>query len=255
MEEISELKRNMLRVIINREEMPEEVIEVIENAFVEMKNMYEELKCDYPSTRQYIEGKKEEVIYYVNKYIENTRKDDQINEIQYILEKMKRDLEEPKQDEDKIREENMYREGFLSVQGKNENYTKGIMDILKDELRNIQSRQNYILDANGKDYYEIEQIDEEISYFIRTFENQNDQKIFDALQNDDKQLQQTLLSQYEDYLEQNKKTDKQKFKEGLASNISLEEQNEFAKEIAKKQENREQDENTKYLTLEEDVIQ
>lgn len=222
MEEINDLKRKMTRVIINREEMPKEVMHVIKNAFVEMENMCKEFnKGSNTSIQQYIEGKYEEVKHYINKYIESTRKGDQLNEIQIIFGRMKRSIEEQKEDEDKIREENMYKQEFLSVQGKNGNYALGIMEILRKEMINIQSRQNHILNAREFSANRIDEINDQILYFIRTFENQNGQKVFDALQEDDKLLQQELLSQYEKYLEQSKVTDRQKFKEGLSANIIL----------------------------------
>lgn len=91
-------------------------------------------------------------------------------------------------------------------------------------------------------------IDEGAQSFIENFLKNNKEKIKKLYDKDVDLLKQELLETYETYLlQESEKRENKNFRKELSANISLEDQNSFAREHVKKQEERQQEEETSKL--------
>lgn len=235
---IEDFKKNMVDNITKRELMPQDIMNIIKTAFKGISKKYEQLQCSNLPIQEYIEGKFEEAKVYINENIGKRRREEQLEQLQYILLEIERDLEQL-QDEDKQRaNENRHTEEFIQLEGNNRQTTADIMEVIREDLIDIQSVQNRNLDARGYSMERMEQIEQSIWEFISNFKIQGEKQVFETLNQDDATLQKQLLQQYETYLKTkiDKKTEMQVFKELLDSKISLEEQYNFAIEQGKQQE-------------------
>ena len=235
---IEDFKKNMVDNITKRELMPQDIMNIIKTAFKGISKKYEQLQCSNLSIQEYIEGKFEEAKVYINENIGKRRREEQLEQLQYILLEIERDLEQL-QDEDKQRaNENRHTEEFIQLEGNNRQTTADIMEVIREDLIDIQSVQNRNLDAREYSMERMEQIEQSIWEFISNFKIQGEKQVFETLNQDDATLQKQLLQQYETYLKTkiDKKTEMQVFKESLDSKISLEEQHNFAIEQGKQQE-------------------
>lgn len=141
--------------------------------------------------------------------------------------------------------EQMYKQEIQEVNFEDGRHSMRITDIVKDALKDIQNRQNGILDARGYSYDRIEQINEHINAYIRDFEMRQGDNIRYSIEEDKKELISQVMKEYEEYIQYDKseeekkeqsKDEKEEFKEGLNAGISLEEQHEFVeKRINKEQ--------------------
>lgn len=236
MNEIEELKSKIQSTIINREVVPEELIEIIEDAYKGMIEKYEEYGYDNDTILEYIEGKSNEVKNYIQKQFEEDRQDEYIYQAQYIVRKIESDLEENKEEEEKRRDEERYKQGFSEIKSDNIKDTRNIISILDETLREIQSVQNRILDARGYDENMCEELHSEIISYITKFGIQNEENIYNILEKEDGKVVQKLLNEYEEYLTYIGKSKQEKFRDSLKIDTSLEEQNKTSKEIIEKME-------------------
>lgn len=262
-ERMEELKRKMMSRVSYRDGMPKEVISVIQEAFENILNKYSELQCNNLTIQKYIEGNLSKVKSCIMENLGENRKERQMEQVQCIVRKMERELE------DKGRQEK-HKEDICKIEPGDKKIASRIMGIIGDSLRDVQSSQNRILDANGFSMDRIESIGQEVQGFIRYFVTRNEGKVYEILGKDNDSLKEQLLSEYEQYLMQNKKDEKEqeteqanksgrdKFVEGLDGGISLEEQRAFSleqrSEMKKKLEQKQEKQGNQVEALPTDVI-
>ena len=147
-------------------------------------------------------------------------------------------------------------------------------ELLREGLMDIRSRQNSILDARGFSQRRIEQINAEAVQFIREYISTHQEEVVQMYRDDDKQLKQDLVSQFEMYLqdkqtEEKRENDKneqetgeakmseskeQDFRDYMSAGISLEEQKRNADEFAIQQEENKDKEPKQTSVLRDDYI-
>lgn len=249
MERLEELKRKMLAKTFYREGIPEEVTEVIKEAFDGILNRYKELHCNNLSIQEYIQGNLEYAKSCVIKNLGEKRKESQAEQVQSIIHGMERELEDLDESlEDEKRSQERHKEEISQIEPEDEKVKERIIEIVEDALRNVQSKQNRILDARGFSIDRIEQIGQYAQEFIGYFVSRNEKRVYEILETDNNSLKEQLLSEYEEYLLQNKKEEEEKetepdkkskreeFVEGLDGGITLEEQRDFSMEQKRKME-------------------
>lgn len=260
MERLEELKRAMMAKTFYRDGMPEEVMGIIQEIFNRIANRYKQLYCDNLNIQKYIEGKLAEVESNITMNLGEKRKNSQLEQVQFIVREMEGELENLSESlEDKKRNQERHKEEIGQIEPGDKEVKARIIEIVEEALRNIQSTQKRILDANGFSMDRIEQIGQNIREFIQEFVSINGGdkgKIYEILRSDNTALREQLLSIYEEYLLQNrskeeeketgqtKKSKREEFTEGLDAGISQEEQRDFSieqtskieKELEQKQE-------------------
>ncbi len=273
-ERLEELKREMMAKAFYRDGIPEEVMGIIQKTFDGIANRYKQLHCDNLNIQEYIKGKLAEVESNITKNLGDKRKNSQLKQVQFIVRGMESELENLNQSiEDKKRNQERHKEEIGQIEPGDKEVKARIIEIVEEALRNIQSTQNRILDANGFSMDRIEQIRQNIREFIQEFisVNRGDKgKIYEILRNDNTALSEQLLSIYEKYLLQDrsneeenetgqaKSSKRKEFAEGLDGGITLEEQRTFsleqASKIEKELEQKQEEQGKQVEALQSDVI-
>ena len=120
-------------------------------------------------------------------------------------------------------------------------------------MENVNIRQGRILSSRGYSDEKIINLQNEVRTYINKFKKNNEEEVNDLIKRDDKELQEWLLSKYDEYIKSNKKEDrKEEFKKEIDAGISLEEQHERAISF---QENQQNGEGEKPLDLPDNVIE
>lgn len=248
-----QLKERTMSIFEYKEEIPVEVHKTIQEMFNSLEKKYKEMECYTPNIQEYMHGNLEELMARLNSEIGNRRKDEQYDDIQVFLRAIERKLEEKLDSEEQKRRDNEDKENIGEIANdapNNIRITLNTMDLIEEYLRDVQSRQNRILYARGLySQSQIEDINDEIRYFIMHLRNRNEEKIHEAYQSDNAQLREEILQAFEEYTIQRgeEPNKKESFKDSLFAGISLEEQNVNAKRfVADSQEaNQEQEKSGK----------
>lgn len=228
MNNFEELKRSMMSKILNREEMPEDVIKAVRGAFDNISEIYAEYGCNNSTIAEYMDGELKEVEKYLDSNVGEGRRDDQLDQLRTVLHRMERRLEETVDGEEKQKDEEKDRDELSQIGNNNVRLTQRVLDVVSEALMNVRSRQNKILDARGYSGDRIMQIQEEVTAFIKSFENRNGESICEMFKQDEQGLRKELLSEYEEYLTQNKSDASKKFRDSMNAGISLEDQHKAA---------------------------
>ena len=245
MQRYEELKKQMLDRVMKEDEVPENVYIIIDNYFQEIESMYERFAGNTTRIPQYIEGKVEELKFYINKE-GNIKRDFQVKDMQYIVNKIERDINEEQKEQDEIRikrQEEKNKDNIKSITINANKLIGKCVQHLEDTVRNIRMASMRMLNDNNFDQRKIEEIDNEIRLYIKDKKSNTENKIYETLQENDKALVDDLIEMYEQYIQEKKikndnkvKTDRELFTEPLKSGISLEEQAEFVEEKMKDKE-------------------
>lgn len=240
-ERAEELKRRMLSIISQEEDIPEEVISIIKKAFNNLSNRYDELRCNSSEIQEYLEGVFAETKAYITTNVGKNYKEEKMEQTLGIVKRIEKEAEE-------MVEENVerHREEIEGMDTGTQRVAVRIIDVLEDNLRDVQSRQNRILSARGYSDSKIEEIHYDIQGFIRHILRNGEEELCEALQRDDNSAKTRLLDAYEDYLVQTEQEEKESSKRGdfvkeIDANISLKEQREFAQKQAKQGENKKEE--------------
>lgn len=223
MERIEDLKMRMRRKVNNKEAMPEEVIQTIQEGFKELLNIYKDLQCDNSSIQQYIEGNLRQLKADVTKNLGEKRRASQLDQVQDICGMIERELENPDIQKGTGKEE-MHKQEIMQIESGEQHISTRIMTELEDSLRNVQSVQNRILNSHGYSMEKMEQVNQNVRGFIRYFVSRNEGKIYSILNKDNNALKEQLLTEYEEYLAQNKQ-DKARSEEEKIKNEEDREEN------------------------------
>lgn len=243
LEMVEELKRSVLTKVQNREGIPENVMNLIENSIDKILDIYQNLRCDTRYIEEYIDGNKNQIKSIIEGIGED-RKSQEIGEIDYIIRGIQREIEE--KEENKRQHEKEIEE----IQIDDNRYANRIIDNVTDCLKDIQSHQNRILSSMGYTDERIQQINQYVNQYIYNVEMRQGDKINELLNADKEQLISQVLEQYEEFhealIKEDKDTEKKEdiehqenkqesFREELSSGKSLEEQREYVNEILKQE--------------------
>lgn len=253
LELLEEMKRKMISNISNKEDIPEETIAIIKNAFDGLEQIYEEMNYNNPSIQEYLRGSFEQIKSDVTKEIGENRKDKQFEQVQYMLKEIERNVLEGIEEEQRPRTE----ENILSLENESSKNTTRILEYIEDALADVQSRQNSILNARGYSKEQIYEIQDQAKRFILQFQNRNDERIYETLGQDDNKFKKQFLDEYELFVQQceKTKTKEKSFKEEIADyegKQSLEEQRKFSEEIMNRK--KEEEKQGPETTLDCDII-
>ena len=211
MDEFEELKHQLLMAIQLREEIPQDVRMMIEGIFRKIEEIYVENHCYSGSISEALNIELSGVEKFLNNNITNSRRNEQFQEMQFILGQIERTIDEEQSLEGKssgeelegIRQENNNRhsERFNEF-GKNTiiGTVNNILGHVEEILGDINLRQRRSLSAREVNDDRIEEISYEVRGAIRNFLNQEDQMIAFFVE-DDKQFRGTILEKYREYIQ------------------------------------------------------
>jgi len=267
LERLEELKRKMMSDIYNREPIPQEVLSVVQQAFMNLQEKYEELRCDSSSIREYIDWNLKTTKSYIKRELAENRINNQSEQIEQILNKMQRSLdkiEEQKEQQEEQQEEIKYKQEISEMEPEDRKTTDRIIQVIEDSLLDVQSRQNKLLYSREYRDDKIEEIQYETRKFIRKFLDSNGENIYGVLRADNRDLANKLIEDYEEYLIENnrqqeeksdeEKSKREKFLEENNANISLDEQRDFSGKMVDNMK-REMEENEYVESLPDNIIE
>ncbi len=234
-ERLEEFKRKVMARIAYDGELPQEVERIVLEVFNGLESRYEDLQCSSTSIKEYIEGNMQYAKSEVNKYIDENRKTSQFQYVQAFMRSLEQDL-----DNNVTSNVSKHEQEIEQMDLEDGRVTGTIGNILEDYLRDVQSRQNRILDARGYSMDRIDDIQQDTRGFINRIISKNEDKIYEILRQDSSKLKTWLSEQYQDYVMQEKmdekKSQQEEWKKSLDGGISLEEQSKAAKERNEKKE-------------------
>lgn len=231
-----EILEKMKKIVNQSEYIPQEVETIIEKIFSEL----EEVLCNnsnYASISKYLQIKISEVEDELSE-IEETGKNAIVNDFDSIIVELN-DLE--KEPDDDIK--NNYKEG-ISKLGNNNNEisinAEVIMKKVEEALMDIIEYQSKILDSVGYDPRKKEYMCDEIKDFINNMVSENEDEVYEIMQENAKQQSNKLLDLYEEFCqnlpkEEKDVDEKSSFRKSLDAGISLKKQLEKVKELKEKE--------------------
>lgn len=241
---MEEFKGNVLRKVQYRDAIPEEVNEIVNRSIKNILELYERYGCSNPTIEEYVDGTVREVNEVMSRSSDD-RKNNQFVQIQSILSRMQREIENKEEVNP-----NKNKEEILDVDFDDNSITIRIMTTIEDALQDIKNTQNRILESRGYSYERIDQINEGVHMYIGSI-IRNDEKIKQYLELDKNELVAQITNEYEQYLEaqekeeqieEKQKDENESFRDELDAGISLEEQQQFVESFKEKEENEKQEE-------------
>ena len=209
MDEFEELKHQLLMAIQLREEIPQDVRMMIEGIFRKIEEIYVENHCDSTSILEAIDVELNGVKSFLETRITDDRRNNQFEEMQFILGQIERTIDEEQSLEGRIsgeelegiRQENNNRhsERFNEF-GKNTiiGTVNNILGHVEEILGDINLRQRRSLSAREVNDDRIEEISYEVRGAIRRFMENGDQMIA-AFEDDDNKFRDIILRKYMEY--------------------------------------------------------
>lgn len=264
MEAFENLKRRLLMEVSNREEIPADVTKMIKEAVIKLEQLYQRNGTINGSIEQYMEGTIQEINANLKNRFGEDRRTMHFTDVQQIL----NDIEKS------VYTRNNIEYAEIGSTEQQRDMADKTCELLREGLMDIRSRQNSILDARGFSQRRIEQINAEAVQFIREYISTHQEEVVQMYRDDDKQLKQDLVSQFEMYLqdkqtEEKRENDKneqetgeatmseskeQDFRDSMSAGISLEEQKSNADEFAIQQEENSDKEPKQTSVLRDDYI-
>lgn len=246
MEAFENLKRRLLLEVSDREEIPADVTKMIKEAVIQLEQIYQRNGTINGSIEQYMEGTIQEINANLKNRFGEDRRTMHFTDVQQIL----NDIEKS------VYTRNNIEYAEIGSTEQQRDMADKTCELLREGLMDIRSRQNSILDARGFSQRRIEQINAEAVQFIREYISTHQEEVVQMYRDDDKQLKQDLVSQFEMYFqdkqtEEKRENDKkeqetgeatmseskeQDFRDSMSAGISLEEQKSNADEFAIQQE-------------------
>lgn len=252
MEYFEEFKRNIMNIFNNgKEDTAEEILRTVQSMLRDVEQIYNDMGCNNSTIQEYIDSQVKELKVQLNNILNNKVQNEQIEQVQTILSRMEKDIENEEENQGRNKEE------IFEINSDNNRMTQEIMQSINDVIRDIQSRQNRILDANGFSYQRIEDIEQEVLWMVKRSEDGKQDEIYDILKNDDKKLQEIILQKYDEYIndlkiQEKRQEHKDSFKDEIKVDISLEQQNSDAIEFLKQENNKDKEDHS--MDLPGDII-
>lgn len=195
MGDFKNLQRNMMWEFENKQEIPEKVLQVAQEMFNGLEEKYKQLDCNSGDIKKYMQSNLDELIVKLQTGIGNRRKDEQFEEIQNFL-----SYAEQKNNKEEIIE----KLGEISNnQANNIRVTLNTIDQIEAALKNVQAKQNKILNEKRKFSKEqINKINSEAIDVITDLRNKNENKVYNCFKIDNIELRNELLQAYEGFIGQ-----------------------------------------------------
>lgn len=255
-ERLEELKKNMRNHLISTEAIPQEVIGIVKKTLEGLLEQYEQCQCNYPAIVEYTNGKFEELKKEITDKVGTSLREEQLAYLEYISRKIERNIETLSDEQRKAEQEKM-REEIATERKEDKIVSEEISQRITDALKNVQIRQNGILGARQYSSDRIEQIYQIVQNYIRNSESENAENIYAILQQNQKQLIEKWLDDYENYVQKEQQEEKKKPREQWdlkdREEFSLENQRKFIeKKIA--EETKESQESKGKSELRSDII-
>ena len=255
-ERLEELKKNMRNHLISTDAIPQEVIGIVKKTLEGLLEQYEQCQCNYPAIVEYTNGKFEELKKEITDKVGTSVREEQLAYLEYLSRKIERSIETLSDEQRKVEQEKM-REEIATERKEDKIVGEEISQRITDALKNVQIRQNGILGARQYSSDRIEQIYQIVQNYIRNSESENAESIYAILQQNQKQLIEKWLDDYENYVQKEQQEEKKKPREQWdlkdREEFSLENQRKFIeKKIA--EETKESQESKGKSELRSDII-
>lgn len=178
MDEFEELKRKLMNKV-NNKEMPKEVIQIINDIYKKMMQITQRTSISNRSVEEVIFENNRILNRKVNNNIANARKESQLEELNYILNGMQRNLEEIEDsqlnDEQREEENNKSRQRNISTfEEMDMNSSKdvaGIVNLLDENVREVRSVIRRVLSSRGVSEDKLDQVGNEFSRVIHDIQS------------------------------------------------------------------------------------
>lgn len=191
MENFEKLKRNMMWVFENKQEIPEEVLQLAQGMYNGLQEKYEQMGCNSVEIKQYMQENIEKLVEQLQQGIGDRRKEEQFQEIQGFLSGVEQKNQE--QTRWKIAE-------FSNNKPNNIRTTLNTIDQIEKSLKDIQTKQKSILAAKGKfSESQISKMNDETLQFIANLRNENENKVYKSFQIENETLKNELLQAFDDF--------------------------------------------------------
>lgn len=222
---MEEFRIECLTKVQNRDDIPQEVINILKKEFNDIFAVYNRyLKQNVSeSMLEYMQGKFNELKSEIRN-IGDFRKSDEIEQTNAIIRYMQ---------EERIEDRRI---NVDEIKLKNTQNTEQIVECTIDSLRNIRNQHNRILESYGYSVLQIEKINEIINQKIYDVSSKKSNDIYNILQNDEQELRDEIIIEYSKFenkqkIEQNKRDE---FKNEFYVGKSLKEQQEYVQNILDK---------------------
>ena len=227
-----ELKRDMVKTVQYREGMPNDIRRIVKQTFSNLEVIFNELECNNSTIQTFKDAELNEVEIKLNR-IGERRINSQLDELRNVLYQVQKDIEE--YDGDELKSKVAKHMDYLSQIGKNDSKSiNDILDKLQDSLIAIKNRQCVNLENRGFSQRQIECVTDQLKSLTIKVQGKYEE-IAAIFAEDAKSMQKKLQEQYNLFLVQINRNEKDSFRESLQSGISLEEQRKNAEEFANKQ--------------------
>ena len=239
---LEETRREVLTLVEQMPSIPQGVEKAIKDAFKNLAMFYEESRCSFSSVIDYLEGNLNQILKADLKKIGDKRLDEKLGGVQNVFYSLRRKME----NEDELTKDD---EQKIDIQTGVTKQEYLINMALEESLKDVQSHTNRMLASRGYTDNQIEKIYDEANYIIRRALISSEDKVTDALREDDKALTYLIREKYIKMIRkipQQPKSKSEEFRSSLdaTDTFGQEEQKQFAEDFAKK--NKEENDSPAY---------
>ena len=228
---MEEIKEEILRKIQNQEVTSEEIQHIIDECFEDFMRICVEEGYSYDSIQDYVMQNKEQAKMLARNVCDG-RKDDVMEQVSLIFNKMQDDIEN--------KEEKVLPQKFENIEIKDNANTNKILEGIEDALEDSKIHVTRILTARECDDRKIEEIEYNLRSYIHSLQTKKGDDIKETFDIDRRQTIEMIIKEYQEYEQEiNKTEDKNnEFREELKVGVpNLEEQREHTKEFLEKENN------------------
>lgn len=242
MEEFEELKRKLMNKVQNKE-MPEEILQIINNIYTKIMQITQGKGVSNITVEDVIYENNKLLNQRINNKIANERNENQLEELNYILKGMERDLEkieETQLNEEQSEEINAksHQRNIFAFEEMDMNSSKDvnrIVDSLEESVREVRNVIKRVLSSRGVSEDKVEEVEYELSRVIRDIQSKVPEELMTVLKQEDEKTIKEIIEIYEDYetfkMQKQNKDKRKEFLEELDAGIPLKEQNANSKKF------------------------
>lgn len=240
---VEEYRATIYRIIGSNELAENEIIRIIIEKINKLSIIFEQNGINPDFMDEYIDGNIS-MLKLQTRRMCDIRKEDILMQFDAIVRKIQNQLNETdgKENEEQRRIEQGNIDEMTLIETDNILYARRIANELLDNLLDIRSHANRVLDYKEFPFSKIQDILEDMRVYVNQIEVESEEEIFGALEEDKKNIIEILTSEYEETLkvmemiEKTKENEEENFRDHLDAGISLERQSEFARKWSEKEE-------------------
>ena len=231
---IDEYRAAIYKYVGQNETLENEIIRIITEKFNKLRHIFEQNGINPEIIDEYMDGNMS-MLKLEARRMSDGRKEDILGQFDSIVRKIENQLEETedKEDHKKIEQRNI--DEMSSIETDDILYARRIAGQLADNLDDIRSHANKILDYREVDFSKIQDVLEDIRVYVSKVREVSEEEIYGALENDKRDIIETLTSEYEKALDtmaqiadREERSKEEDFKGRLDAGITLKKQSEFA---------------------------